>query len=765
MNKYPFVYFLRTSKYSGIDNFIEQNKDKLECTVEIIGENDLDKLNNLFDNSKYHILVTFGDSDKEYIPMIMPRLVDRMRNRWFHRKTIDNLGDFNKNVNCCFVFNAIMNREDVRPKFSIFTTCYNSYDKIYRAYDGLKKQLLRDWEWVILDDSPDDKHFTFLRELSQKDKRIRLYNRDGNSGSIGHVKNEAVSLCRGKYVLELDHDDIILPDLLKDTFEVFESDKEIGFVFTDFANVYEDWRNFNYGEHLGKGNVCYYKHKFDGKWLDVCSCPGINNITTSHLICLPNHPRMWRRKVLLELGNYSEFLPICDDFEILLRTMCHTKVAKIHKLGYIQFMNNDNNNFSLIRNGEINRLGPKWIRPMFYEMYKVNDTFKQRGAYEDEKYIEKDMTQIWKRKDYEHKVCSVVSNPNYDKQYCLLGIDALNDKRISELYKNSRNDFMLLSNKISSDDLVKELEKRGYDRMKCFGLSEGTTDSEMVRYFELICKYTENYELIGEYEKDEEPEISFEVNGNSINEIGRISSNYKEVEEYHEPINNGGLSFNLNSSPETISTKKREFDSRFSIINKFSKKYKDYLEIGVEYGQTFENIQIQNKVGVDPDPKTPDPRIIKKTSDEFFVDNNKNYDVIFIDGMHQAEYVLRDFNNSVKCLNKGGLIFLDDVLPINEREQNKIPIKHAFENGILKYREPWTGDVWKFVYYLLKNKGDKLNHKVFTHQNYRGVLKLEVKDNIEISPTMIEEIEKFDYNKDFNEYKNLLMTNTLNTID
>ena len=127
--------------------------------------------------------------------------------------------------------------------------------------------------------------------------------------------------------------------------------------------------------------------------------------------------------------------------------------------------------------------------------------------------------------------------------------------------------------------------------------------------------------------------------------------------------------------------------------------------------------------------------------------------------LHQAEYVLRDFNNSVKCLNKGGLIFLDDVLPINEREQHKVPIKHAYENGILKYREPWTGDVWKFVYYLLKNNGDKLNHRIFTHPNYRGVLKLEVKDNIEISPTMIEEIEKFDYNNDFNQYKQLLMAN------
>ena len=68
--------------------------------------------------------------------------------------------------------------------------------------------------------------------------------------SIGNV-NEAVSLCRGKYVLELDHDDIIVPDLLKDATNVFESDNEIGFVFSDFANVYEDGRNFNYGEHLG----------------------------------------------------------------------------------------------------------------------------------------------------------------------------------------------------------------------------------------------------------------------------------------------------------------------------------------------------------------------------------------------------------------------------------------------------------------------------------------------------------------------------------
>ena len=41
-------------------------------------------------------------------------------------------------------------------------------------------------------------------------------------------------------------------------------------------------------------------------------------------------------------------------------------------------MNNDNNNFSLIRNEEINRLGPQWIQPRFFNTYKVNEVMKEK---------------------------------------------------------------------------------------------------------------------------------------------------------------------------------------------------------------------------------------------------------------------------------------------------------------------------------------------------------------------------------------------------
>ena len=185
---------------------------------------------------------------------------------------------------------------------------------------------------MILDDSPEDEHFNFLKNISKKDKRIRLFKKDFNSGNIGNVKNEAVSLCRGKYVLELDHDDEILQDVLKDSYDEFEKDNNVGFIYMDFTNIYENGRNFKYGDVICKGYGSYYCQKHDNKWRYVYNTPNINNITLSHLTCCPNHPRIWRRSILMDIGNYSEYLPICDDYEILLRTAISTKMVKIAKI-------------------------------------------------------------------------------------------------------------------------------------------------------------------------------------------------------------------------------------------------------------------------------------------------------------------------------------------------------------------------------------------------------------------------------------------------
>ena len=209
MSKYPYVILFRYDKYSEIDSFIESNRDDLMCTIHITSS--IDDLNKLF-NPNYHLLVTYGDTYDEYHNEIAHRLPQRFYGRWFHKTDITDINEFNHNVNYCYTTNIINIREKTRPVFSIFTTCFKSYDYIDTAYESIKKQSLIDWEWVIMDDTPEDEHFVFLKNKLSSDNRVRLYKRDKNSGSIGNVKNEVISLCRGKYILEMDHDDEILCD-------------------------------------------------------------------------------------------------------------------------------------------------------------------------------------------------------------------------------------------------------------------------------------------------------------------------------------------------------------------------------------------------------------------------------------------------------------------------------------------------------------------------------------------------------------------------
>ena len=106
--------------------------------------------------------------------------------------------------------------------------------------------------------------------------------------------------------------------------------------------------------------------------------------------------------------------------------------------------------------------------------------------------------------------------------------------------------------------------------------------------------------------------------------------------------------------------------SRIIVIKKLIKKINNqdlnYLELGCDLDQTFSQIDLKNKIGVDPVRGGN----IRKTSDNFFKDNTKEFDIIFIDGSHLIEDVHNDVINSLKFLKEGGYVLLDDVLPVYE---------------------------------------------------------------------------------------------------
>lgn len=157
---------------------------------------------------------------------------------------------------------------------------------------------------------------------------------------------------------------------------------------------------------------------------------------------------------------------------------------------------------------------------------------------------------------------------------------------------------------------------------------------------------------------------------------------------------------------------------RWEIINRFIQKYKytSYLEIGtqnsVSFGACFANIKIPYKVGIDPAPLEGDVTF-KGTSDEYFssIDDSVMFDIIFIDGLHHNEQVLKDIENSLKHLSENGTIVCHDCLPTTELMQER------YDNG-----GEWTGDVWK-AFAELRVKSTDLEIKVVNTDYGCGIIR------------------------------------------
>ena len=136
--------------------------------------------------------------------------------------------------------------------------------------------------------------------------------------------------------------------------------------------------------------------------------------------------------------------------------------------------------------------------------------------------------------------------------------------------------------------------------------------------------------------------------------------------------------------------------SRTAFLNHlaFVYGYEDYLEIGVRNkASNLTKINVKNRVGVDPNPAAKADFVT--TSDIYFEKYNqgKKFDLIFIDGLHLGEQVIKDLTNSLKALKPGGAILMHDTNPptaFHAREEYEVDGKFP----------SWNGTTWQaFAYF------------------------------------------------------------------
>jgi len=140
-----------------------------------------------------------------------------------------------------------------------------------------------------------------------------------------------------------------------------------------------------------------------------------------------------------------------------------------------------------------------------------------------------------------------------------------------------------------------------------------------------------------------------------------------------------------------------------------------YLEIGCNDNMLFDCVPCANKIGVDPTAGGTH----RMTSDDFFAQNDRKFDFIFVDGLHHYEQIHRDAANAMRSLKPGGWIAFHDLLPRNWREHH-----------VPRIQDAWTGDGWKVAYELSKTEGVDL--RIFHIDHGVGAMRLTDPDAVPV---------------------------------
>lgn len=199
-----------------------------------------------------------------------------------------------------------------RPYVSVLMPVYKT-NPIYlkEAINSILSQTFTDFEFLIIDDCPEDKNCEEIIKQYQ-DKRIKYFRNDENLG-ISHTRNKLLNLAQGKYLAIMDHDDISLP-------ERFE--KEI-----KFLDAHPDYGVCGCQHTLMSNNSIVKRPVTDFE---------IKQMLSTSLGCPLHHPcTMIRRSVLIDNNiSYENMFTPAEDYSLWLRL---AKVTKLYNLPEVLF--------------------------------------------------------------------------------------------------------------------------------------------------------------------------------------------------------------------------------------------------------------------------------------------------------------------------------------------------------------------------------------------------------------------------------------------
>lgn len=115
------------------------------------------------------------------------------------------------------------------PIVSIIVPVYNGIKYISKTLDTLLNQSFECFEVLLINDGSTDTSLDFIKELSEKDKRIRVL--DKVNGGIANARNHGINLAKAEFIAFCDQDDFWEPEKLAKQMPLF-TNVNVGLVYS-----------------------------------------------------------------------------------------------------------------------------------------------------------------------------------------------------------------------------------------------------------------------------------------------------------------------------------------------------------------------------------------------------------------------------------------------------------------------------------------------------------------------------------------------------
>ena len=223
-------------------------------------------------------------------------------------------------------------------KFSIITPTHSKSNVPFLAelYSSIVEQTYDNWEWILSLNNGLRK--SNIPQHIRNNKKVKIYEDTSGNTNIGAIKNFAFHLGEGDILVEVDHDDLLLPNCLQRLAVAF-FDPEIGFAYSDSITYKMEGDSVPHNPLYG---WTYKTVPWRGKErISMNHFPPTSH-ALSYIWFAPDHVRAWKTSVYRDIGGHNPDLSVCDDHELCIRTYLATKMEYIPEPLYVYRVTGDN---------------------------------------------------------------------------------------------------------------------------------------------------------------------------------------------------------------------------------------------------------------------------------------------------------------------------------------------------------------------------------------------------------------------------------------